>query len=78
MLSYGQIKDRATAHLALTGLTQSEFGALLIPFEQALLADQAERAAQKKERQRQAGGGRKPKLLKRVLLIIRWIGKNGR
>lgn len=73
MLSYQQIKDKPAEHLALTGLTQSEFAALVIPFEQAWLADQAKRAGQGQERQRQPGGGRKPNLLKledKLLFIL--------
>lgn len=61
MLTYHELKGNASKFLSMTGLTVSEFEALLPAFEQAWAADVARRRASKPHK-RKAGGGRKATL----------------
>jgi hypothetical protein len=72
IITYADVKDNPKLSLALTSLTPSEFGELLVHFKAAWEAHEAERV-HKQERQRQPGGGRKPVLAlieDRLLFIL--------
>jgi len=62
ILLYQNIKNRPSEILSLTGLTKPEFESLLPLFEKAEEDCIRERYIKGKERKRQPGGGRKPKL----------------
>ena len=75
MLSYDQIKDKPRVLLSFTGLFQTEFEELLIPFAFAWYKSEQKRK-KKQKRQRRAGGGRKPKLktmADRLLFILFYL-----
>lgn len=57
MLSYDKVQNKPNLLLAMTSLKKAEFEQLLVEFERAWQAE-----PEKADRQRQAGGGRKPTL----------------
>jgi hypothetical protein len=62
VLTYETLKKKPKKLLALTGLARREFDELLPVFAQALTAAEAAKKPKRKQRQRAAGGGRKPGL----------------
>ncbi len=73
MVTYSKIKDNAKLLLALTGITALEFEILLTAFEEAWGDYIRENYIDRKDRKRQYGGGRKPKLNKmedKLLFIL--------
>lgn len=62
MLSYQGLTHHPRALRAFTGLDQSEFEKLLVPFAMAYHAYMYDQYVTKKARKRRDGGGRKPRL----------------
>lgn len=75
MLTYDELKEKASRFVSLTGIRVDEFEALLPSFQKAWEADVADRAASK-PRKRKAGGGRNAILVgdeERLLFILVYI-----
>ena len=76
MLSYDNLKDKPTVLLSFTGLTQDEFSDLLTAFAFSWKTETRRQRQAKKNRQRKAGGGRKPSIKKmedRLLFIMFYL-----
>lgn len=76
MLSYDKLKDKPTVLLSFTGLKQEEFTKLLGAFAYNWKKETRRRNQAKKNRQRKAGGGRKPSIAKmedRLLFILFYL-----
>jgi len=58
MFSYDQVKEHPKLLLVMTGLTQAEFGQLLLPFHTAWDAYVKQAYVDREGRQRQYGGGK--------------------
>jgi DDE superfamily endonuclease/Helix-turn-helix of DDE superfamily endonuclease len=62
VITYNRVKDKPKLLRAMTGLDRDEFEELLPPFQMAWAAYAKANHPSEQERQRQAGGGRKPAL----------------